>query len=95
MGSWKGFLTESKLYMNHPDHWKEWTAQLYLSNGQPDTNYPGWTMGDRRKAVLKFWARFPRAWIRFHWYAVRDWGLNLRWIKPLWIRYKYGLPVKD
>ena len=87
---WQGFLTESKSYMNHPDLWKEWNAQLYLSDGQPDLDYPGWTMEDRRKAALKFWLSFPRAWIRFHWAVVRDWVLHSKLIKPLWIRLKYG-----
>jgi len=88
--SWKGFLTESKSYMNHPDYWKEWNAQLYLADGQLDPDYPGWTMAGKRKAALKFWKAFPRAWIRFYWLVVRDWFCNLKWISPLWIRYKYG-----
>ncbi len=70
--TWRGFLTESKSYMNHPDHWKEWQVQLYYSNGDPDPYYPGWTEADRRKAIWKFWRQFPRAWIRFHWSVVCD-----------------------
>lgn len=77
MSDWKGFLEESKSYMNHPDYWKEWRAQLYLANGEPDPNYPGWTMADKRKAKLKFWRKFPRAWIRFHLSAVRDFFINI------------------
>lgn len=64
--SWRGFVKESKSYMNYPDNWTEWKAQLYLANGEPDPDYPGWTMKDKRTAKLKFWWKFPRAWFRFY-----------------------------
>lgn len=76
--AWKGFLKESKSYMNHPDYWKECKAQLYLTNGDPDPNYLGWTQADRAKAKLEFWRKFPRAWVRFYWTYLYDW-CKLRW----------------
>ncbi len=73
MTSWRGFVRESKSYMNHPDYWMEAKAQLYLADGTPDHNYPGWTDKDRFDAILNFWRKFPRAWLRFHWLVFRDW----------------------
>ena len=73
MTTWRGFVEESKSYMNHPDYWKEWKAQLYYEDGTPDPNYPGWTDKDRFYATLDFWRKFPRAWLRFHWLVFRDW----------------------
>ena len=65
---WQGFLKESKSYMNHPDHWKEWNAYPY----KPD----GWTAADRRRAKLRFWVHFPVAWVRF--YFLGPWNALLR-----------------
>lgn len=25
------------------------------------------------KAKIDFWRKFPRAWVRFHWFTLRDW----------------------
>lgn len=63
--AWKGFLTESKLYMNHPDHWKEWNHHTVLEGG--------WTAEGKRIARLEFWKAFPKAWVKFHWHIIRDW----------------------
>jgi hypothetical protein len=30
---WKGFIVESKKYMNHPDNWNEWDAYPYKPDG--------------------------------------------------------------
>jgi len=76
--TWKGFIKESKSYMNHPDYWSEHNAQLYLADGTPDFEYPGWTLADKRKAVLNFWLKFPRAWFRFYWSIFFDWLTNIR-----------------
>ena len=74
--TWRGFTKESKEYTNYPGlkkgEWAEWNAQLYLADGKPDLNYIGWTNAQRRKAILKFWLQYPRAWLRFHWSIVRD-----------------------
>lgn len=62
---WQGFVEESKRYMNHPSCWNEWDWK--------GVDYPdGWTTRDKRHAALKFWLAFPRAWVRFHWFALRD-----------------------
>ncbi len=58
---WEGFLIESKKYMNHPDYWKERNAYPYKSDG--------WTMGDKRRANLRFWFALPVAWLRFMYYT--------------------------
>ena len=86
MTTWRGFVEESKSYMNHPDYWKEWNAALYLEDGiTPDPNYPGWTNRDVFYAILNFWRKFPRSWLRFHWLVFRDWvkgtGLKERIVK--------------
>jgi len=73
--AWKGFVKESKSYMNHPDYsdrFVEHKEQLYFIDGSPDPLYPGWTMVDRRKEVIKFWRKFPRAWFRFYWSTFYD-----------------------
>lgn len=70
--AWGGFVKESKSYVNHPDFWLEGRAQLYLANGDPDPNCPGWTEKDRLWATFKFWWVFPRAWCRFYWQVLRD-----------------------
>ncbi len=62
---WEGFLIESKKYMNHPDYWNEWDV---AADWYPD----GWTRADKRTASLRFWVGCPRAWLRFHWYVLRD-----------------------
>jgi len=64
MSEWQGFVIESKRYMNHPDFWKQWDWLPYKMSG--------WTETKRRKAILKFWLAFPRVWIRYHWYCLRD-----------------------
>ncbi len=68
---WQGFLKESKSYMNYPTlhhgRWREWLMQLYLENGDPDLDYPGWTWAEMQKEKLEFWRKFPRAWFIFHW----------------------------
>jgi len=68
---WKGFLRESKLYMNYPGLWQgQWAQeneQLYFNDGTPDELYPGWTPEEKRKEVFRFWKAFPRAWVKFHW----------------------------
>jgi len=61
---WQGFLVESKAYMNHPDHWHEWNHASVLIDG--------WTNVNKRKAKIKFWWVFPRAWLCFHWFIFRD-----------------------
>ena len=76
--TWRGFVKESKSYMNHPDSWKEWRAQLYLEDGEPDPNYSGWTIADKRKAALEFWQKFPRAWVRYYGSMFIDWLTNNR-----------------
>jgi len=63
--AWKGFVVESKLYMHHPDCWKEWNCA--------DVVEGGWTLVDKRRAALKFWLAFPKAAIRFYWLCFRDW----------------------
>jgi len=64
--AWEGFLIESKKFMNHPDYWNEWDIKADW--------YPnGWTLHDKRKAKLKFWWKFPKAFIKFHYYGFRDW----------------------
>jgi len=60
----KGFLVESKAYMNHPDHWHE--------QNHADVLVGGWTAASRQRAKVKFWLAFPRAWLRFHWFILRD-----------------------
>lgn len=67
---WQGFLKESKQYMHHPDHWKEWQAALYNEDGT--VAVPGWTDANKRKAKTKFWLQFPKAWLKFHYYGIRD-----------------------
>jgi len=66
MTTWRGFVEESKRYMNHLDYWKEWKEQLYYEDGTRDTDYPGWTDKDIFYATLNFWRKFPRACIRFY-----------------------------
>ena len=61
---WQGFVTESKKYMNHPDHWNEWNHERYKQRG--------WTTRDKWIAKLKFWLRFPRAWLRFRVFTLKD-----------------------
>lgn len=61
---WKGFVEESKQYMNYPSYWKEWNAHPYKSDG--------WTLASKCKAAIRFWLRFPGAWFRFHWLALSD-----------------------
>lgn len=67
---WKGFVAESKSYMNHPDCWKGWNR--YFPHRH---ELGGWTDADARRAKLKFWRAFPRAWLCFYWatfcYALR------------------------
>lgn len=73
MTEWCGFVEESKSYMNHPNYWKEWKAQLYYEDGTPDPDYPGWTEKDKFYAILNFWRKFPRAWVCFYWQIFHDW----------------------
>ena len=76
--AWKGFLTESKLYMNYPDVSHPdlpWGADSY---GWPEWNaYPndpdGWTQADKLNAKIEFWRKFPRAVVRFYLFTVWDW----------------------
>ncbi len=68
MTEWRGFVEESKSYMNHPDYWKEWKFKLY-----DDDDSTFWTEKDKFYAVLNFWRKFPRAWVRFYWQVFRDW----------------------
>ena len=70
--AWQGFVTESKKYMNHPDYWFEWMDKRFMHPEDHDFQY-GWTMWDKRVTTLKFWLAFPRAWLRFQWFTLRDW----------------------
>ncbi len=74
---WQGFVTESKKYMNHPDYWPEWNCADYEPNG--------WTMGDKRIAALKFWLKFPKAWIKFQWLTVRDYIKTRLYVNKNWM----------
>lgn len=69
--AWKGFVKESKSYMNHPDYWHEYNANKFEGDG-------GWTINDKRRTKLEFWLAFPRAFIRFYWFELRD-QIN-RWV---------------
>lgn len=62
--AWKGFVVESKSYLNHPDYWKERNSAQVIEGG--------WTMGDKRKAKLIFWLKFPGAFLRFYRVALRS-----------------------
>lgn len=73
MSKWRGFREESKAYMNHPDYWKEWDHISVFSGG--------WTMADRQRAKWRFWVGYPRAWLRFHFFTVRDWLREARAIR--------------
>ncbi len=68
---WQGFVTESKKYMNHPDYWKEWMDKRFMHPSDPDFQY-GWTVADKRTAKLKFWLGFPKAWLKFQWFTLKD-----------------------
>lgn len=65
VSDWRGFLAESKSYMNYPDHWPERNHAGVLEGG--------WTMADKKHAKVEFWLAFPRAWVRFYSSTVLDW----------------------
>ena len=66
---WRGFLTESKSYMDYPNgssgRFAEWNYTDVCKNG--------WTVRERRIAKCNFWRRFPRAFIYFYFYTMYDW----------------------
>lgn len=68
--SWRGFVLESKSYMNYPGlwqgYWAESNEQLFLDDGTLDERYPGWTPEERKRETIAFWKKFPRAWIIFY-----------------------------
>jgi hypothetical protein len=66
---WKGFIVESKKYMNHPDNWNEWDAYPY----KPD----GWIPTSKRKASFYFWIKFPKAAMIFYFLIISNFVYNL------------------
>lgn len=87
MTKWRGFIKESKSYMNHPDYWPEWLASV-------KSDWTGeWTRSgkkDVKNAKIDFWRKFPRAWMRFHWFILCDWVKKYCWWTPRnWIMLKW------
>lgn len=59
--AWKGFITESKLYLNYPGRIKG-----YREPGR----WEDMTPAEERRA-LAFWFRLPIAYCKFVWYGMR------------------------
>ena len=73
MTEWRGFIEESKSYMNQPGYWKEWQALLYLDDGNVAPECQFWTVADKRMANIIFWLCNPCTFIRFYWSIFCDW----------------------
>jgi len=82
--AWKGFIAESKLYMNYPNggngRFAEWNCI--------DVYKDGWTVKERRVAKLKFWKAFPRAFVRFYWSTFSDYIRKVYANKAFGITYE-------
>jgi len=70
---WKGFLKESKFFMSYPS----WRRQGELYN--EGTYCPSMSDDDFlikrrewRKKKIRFWLAFPKAWLRFNYFMLRD-----------------------
>jgi len=72
--AWKGFIAESKFYMNYPNGEKGYFAEWNYIGVYGD----GWTVKERRAAKLKFWKAFPRAFVRFYWSFFSDYIRKVR-----------------
>lgn len=67
--AWKGFLKESKFFMNYPGYYRE--GELYCT---PENTY-GHRVGSQlniRKRKIQFWLAFPKAWLRFNYFMLCD-----------------------
>lgn len=69
--AWRGFITESKLYMGYPGRNKVY---------RPNWGFRDLTPEEKRSAI-QFWLRVPGAYCRFVWYGLR---YNLRVWRHKW-----------
>lgn len=59
--AWRGFITESKLYMNYPGR---------IKRNREGVRWEDLTPQEERRAI-RFWLRLPIAYLRFQWFELR------------------------
>lgn len=73
MTEWKGFVIESKIHMGYPGY-RRCGDEYFAGDHRPQMSGEEWarTRPERRRKKIEFWLVFPYAWLRFHWFMLRD-----------------------